>query len=234
MKGIIFDVDGVIVDVRDSYHTAIVETLKHFSGKNFTKEYIRKFKYENAINNDWDVTYKLLKEIGIEVDYDKLVEIFENIYKNNRDREKLLLDRNFFESLKVKGIPLGIVTGRPKEALYYVLERFRLSDIFDITVDEDDIANPFLRKPNPFPLHVAVELLNLDKFIYIGDTPADGEMVYFYRKIYGKPCKLIHYKEVQNMVNIGAEIVVEGKKELLNFLISEVCPSQEEAQEYLP
>ncbi len=234
MKGIIFDVDGVIIDVRDSYHTAIVETVKHFSGKELSKEYVRRFKYDRAINNDWDVTKELLKELGVEVRYDEIVDTFEEIYKENRDKEKLFLDRSFFETLKEYDVPLGIVTGRPKEALNHAISKFNLEGIFDVIVDEDDIDDPFLRKPNPFPLHMAVELLKLDSFIYIGDTPADGDMVYFYRKMYGKPCKLIHYKEMQNMVDIGADIIAENKEELLNVLLSEVERSREEAREYLP
>ena len=234
MKGVIFDVDGVIIDVRDSYHTAILETVKYFSDKELTKEYVREYKYKRAINNDWDVTYELLRENGISVEYDRLVEVFESIYRENRDKERLLLTRDFFETLKERDIPLGVVTGRPKEALMYAFRKFNLLDIFDITVDEDDIEDPFLRKPNPFPLHMAVEIMGVDEFIYIGDTPADGDMIYFYRKMYGKPCKLIHYKEVQDMVDIGADMTAVNRDQLLNLLLSEVSLNREVEREYLP
>ncbi len=227
MYGIIFDVDGVIVDVRDSYHSAIAETFRYFSSEDISKDYIRRFKYEKHINNDWDATYELLKERGISVDYNELVSIFEDIYKNLRDREKLLLDDEFFKELKRLNVPLGIVTGRPREDLEYALNRFNLKEFFDVIVDEDDVNDAFLRKPNPFPLHMAVEILGVDSFIYIGDTPADGEMIYFYRKIYGKPCKLIHYREVQNSTDIGADLSANNRDELLRLILSEVSPHLE-------
>jgi len=227
MYGVIFDVDGVIVDVRDSYHSAIVETFKYFSGEEISKDYIRKFKYEKAINNDWDATFELLKERGIEVKYEKLVDVFEDIYRSLRDREKLLLDADFFMELKRADLPLGVVTGRPRDDLDYAFSRFSLYDFFDVIVDEDDVGDAFLRKPNPFPLHMAVEILGVDRFVYIGDTPADGEMVYFYRKIYGKPCKLIHYREVQGDTEIGADLYADNKNDLLKIILSEVSPHLE-------
>ncbi len=227
MYGIIFDVDGVIVDVSDSYHSAIAETFKYFSSEDISKNYIRRFKYERHINNDWDATYELLKEKGISVDYNELVSIFEDIYKNLRDREKLLLDDKFFKELESLSVPLGIVTGRPREDLEYALNRFNLRRFFDVIVDEDDVDDFFLRKPNPFPLHMAVEIIGVDRFIYIGDTPADGEMVYFYRKIYGKPCKLIHYREVQDSTDIGADLSADNRDDLLKLILSEVSPYRE-------
>ena len=35
-KLVIFDVDGVLVDVHGSFHKSIIDTVKHFTGKRVT------------------------------------------------------------------------------------------------------------------------------------------------------------------------------------------------------
>ena len=38
IDAVIFDVDGVLIDVRPSYHKAIYETFKHYTGKDLKEE----------------------------------------------------------------------------------------------------------------------------------------------------------------------------------------------------
>mgnify|MGYP002760982589 CR=1 FL=1 len=54
--GAIFDIDGVLVDVRGSYHRAIVETIAHEHGATIDQEIIDRFKHAGGFNNDWDLT----------------------------------------------------------------------------------------------------------------------------------------------------------------------------------
>ncbi len=233
MKAIIFDVDGVIVDVRESYHFAIKETAEFFLGKEIPLEIIRRIKFVRAINNDWDVTYEVLKEFGKEVDYDRLVEVFTAIYNRLKHREKQMISSEFFKELKSFGIPLGIVTGRPKEDLNFVLERFGIRELFDATVDEDDIVDKNLRKPHPFPLHLCMETLGAEEGIYIGDNKADREMVFYYRKIYGKPMKFVHFRKVVDL-DLPADFSAYKEEELRNFLLQEVFQNLEGEQVFLP
>ena len=218
MKAVIFDVDGVIVDVRNSYHHAIKETVKHFTEKNISLEFIREFKFSRGINNDWDVSVELIKYLNFEPPpYDELVEVFENYYDQLKDKEKLILDKNFFKDLKESGLTLGIVTGRPKRDLEYIFDRFQLWEFFDAIIDDDDVGDINLRKPHPFPLHLCMESLGAQKGVYIGDNNADYEMVKFYRKIYGKPMEFIHFKKVFQE-NLPADFSTDSKEELKEYL----------------
>lgn len=218
MKAVIFDVDGVIVDVRNSYHHAIKETVKHFTGKNISLEFIREFKFSRGINNDWDVSVELIKYLNFEPPpYDELVEVFENYYDQLKDKEELILDKNFFKDLKESGLTLGIVTGRPKRDLEYIFDRFQLWEFFDAIIDDDDVGDINLRKPHPFPLHLCMESLGAQKGVYIGDNNADYEMVKFYRKIYGKPMEFIHFKKVFQE-SLPADFSTDSKEELKEYL----------------
>lgn len=233
MKAVIFDVDGVIVDVRESYHYAIKETAEHFLGREVPLEVVKEIKFSKAINNDWDVTYEVIKHYGKEVNYEELVERFTEIYDRLKHKEKQILSRDLFLYLKEAGVPLGIVTGRPKVDLDFVLERFDLGGLFDTTIDEDDIADKNLRKPHPFPLHLCMESLGAEEGIYVGDNNADREMVLYYRKMYGKPMKFIHFRKVVDL-DIPADFRTDSEEELKDFLLREVSPSREGGPVSLP
>ncbi len=195
MKGVVFDVDGVIIDVRDSYHVAIKNTAEKFVGEEVDIDLVRRIKFGRAINNDWLATLEVIRYFGKEADLRDVIETFNGVYKHVRDQERLLLNGNFFKRLKSLGVKLGIVTGRPKEDLLYSFEKFRLKDYFDLIVDDDDIEQEELKKPHPYALHICIESMNLDACIYVGDSLADWQMVYYYRKMYEKPVEYIHFGE---------------------------------------
>jgi len=54
--GVIFDIDGVLIDVRGSYRRAIIETIAHEHDATVDQEIIDRFKLAGGFNNDWDLT----------------------------------------------------------------------------------------------------------------------------------------------------------------------------------
>ena len=54
---IVLDVDGVLVDVADSYRRAIVESIDHVYGDTIDYDDIQLFKNAGGFNNDWELTY---------------------------------------------------------------------------------------------------------------------------------------------------------------------------------
>ena len=225
MKVIIFDVDGVLVDVRESYHLAIKKTAEFFLGREVSLGYIREVKFSKAINNDWDVTYEVLRSYGLSVDYTELVDKFAEFYEKLKFHEKQLLPADFFRGLREKKVPLGIVTGRPRKDLIFALERFNLSEFFKAIVDEDDVPDKRLRKPHPFPLHLCMKMLGASEGVYVGDSKADMDMVLSYRKMYGKPMKFVHFTKVSEM-RLEADFSTDDPQELMSFLLREVCPNR--------
>ena len=57
VDAVVLDVDGVLVDVADSYRRAVVESVDHVYGDSLAREAIQRFKDAGGFNNDWDVTY---------------------------------------------------------------------------------------------------------------------------------------------------------------------------------
>ena len=62
IKGLIlFDIDGVIRDVSNSYRMAIIKTVKHYCFWEPSIFEIDEIKNEGIWNNDWDLSLELIK-----------------------------------------------------------------------------------------------------------------------------------------------------------------------------
>jgi HAD superfamily phosphatase len=56
VDAVVLDVDGVLVDVADSYRRAIVEAVEHVYGDTIEKADVQQFKDAGGFNNDWTLT----------------------------------------------------------------------------------------------------------------------------------------------------------------------------------
>ncbi|WP_256393568.1 TIGR01548 family HAD-type hydrolase [Natronoarchaeum rubrum] len=54
---VVLDIDGVLVDVADSYRRAIVESVAAVYGETISRADIQRFKDAGGFNNDWELTY---------------------------------------------------------------------------------------------------------------------------------------------------------------------------------
>ena len=53
---VVLDIDGVLVDVSDSYRRAIIESVERVCGKTIDRDAIQLFKNAGGFNNDWELT----------------------------------------------------------------------------------------------------------------------------------------------------------------------------------
>ena len=60
MDLLIFDMDGVLVDVTDSYRETICATVKYFSGVEVTKAQIQDWKNQGGWNDDWRLSQHMI------------------------------------------------------------------------------------------------------------------------------------------------------------------------------
>ena len=136
---LLFDMDGVLVDVSKSYRVAIKQTAEYFlKDKEITFEQIQKYKEKGGLNNDWDCTQAILKERGVEKTRDEIREKFDAIYLGGAiDNETLIVSLDFLEELSEK-YKLGLVTGRPKRDADYTIKKFGLDKFFKVIFTMDD------------------------------------------------------------------------------------------------
>lgn len=57
VDAVVLDIDGVVVDVADSYRRAIIESVERVHGDTIPKDAIQSFKDASGFNNDWELTY---------------------------------------------------------------------------------------------------------------------------------------------------------------------------------
>ncbi|MBS3068547.1 HAD-IA family hydrolase, partial [Candidatus Micrarchaeota archaeon] len=179
IDSVLFDIDGVIVDVSKSYRLAIQKTAEKFLGREVSQKEIEKIKSIEGFNNDWDATYALVKGIKNRREvirkselYAKIKEGFQRLYLGKFiNNEKLLIDASTLSQLKKARIKLGVVTSRPRAEAIYALNLF-MPDFFseDSIIAQEDCEE---EKPNPKPLLLAKKRINAKNPVYVGDSIND-------------------------------------------------------------
>jgi len=56
VDAVVLDIDGVLVDVADSYRRAIIESVERVCDKTIDRDAIQLFKDAGGFNNDWELT----------------------------------------------------------------------------------------------------------------------------------------------------------------------------------
>ena len=179
MEAIIFDLDGVLVDVRFSYLATIKKVAEFYLKKSISQEKIQSFRNRGGLNNDWDLTLAILREENQLIDRETVVSLFQTIYRGRNfdgliQQERWLLSKEVLNKLQKK-YRLAIVTGRPRDEAEYALHRFKANDYFQCLVASDDLS-PELGKPHPASLIKAMISLQVSEACYVGDTIDDIQM----------------------------------------------------------
>jgi HAD superfamily phosphatase len=173
---LVFDMDGVLVDVSESYRATIVETVRHFTGKVIERELIQEYKNEGGWNNDWLLSQKIVLDIsGQDIPYATVVEVFQNYFFGpNNDglvmRERWLPKNGLLERLRDRQA-LCIFTGRLREEAQFTLTRFVPSLAWSMIVGDDDVKTP---KPAPEGLLKIAAAYPGSSLTYLGDTVDDA------------------------------------------------------------
>ena len=176
MKAVLFDMDGVLVDVSRSYRLAVQQTVEFFLKQTITYNEIQAYKNRGGLNNDWDLTECILREKGKAEEKEVIIGVFQQIYLGEDfngliKNEEWLLNRQIIETIRME-YQTGIVTGRPRMESSYVLERFGVEPYFSVLITMEDVP-AHKNKPDPLGIELALRALNLSEAYYIGDTVDD-------------------------------------------------------------
>ena len=213
---LIFDIDGVLVDVSKSYRVAIKETAEYFTGKNISFEEIQEYKNRGGLNNDWDLTEAIIQGKGKSTDKKKIIKKFQYYYKKLTNNEKFLLDKRILKSLSER-YTLAILTGRPRKETYSVLKRNKITNCFSTIVTMEEVI-----KQKPFPdglLKILNQYSNSDTY-YFGDSIDDVKVAISANV---KPIGVLPPQDkstlLQNLlIKNGAKIVINNINEIMEVL----------------
>lgn len=174
IKAIIFDIDGVLIDVSNSYRIAIKKTAEFFLGRMLSMEDVEAVK-NRGINDDCDAAELLIQENGGDFRKSVIIKKFQEYYLGRKfdglvRNEKCLIKEGVLRRLKK--YKLGVFTGRPKEEAIYGLKRFGINKYFNAVVVKEDVKEG---KPGPEGLLKIIKKLNVkgSEVVYVGDNLAD-------------------------------------------------------------
>jgi HAD superfamily phosphatase len=172
---LVFDMDGVLVEVTESYREAIRETVKHFTAHEVSHNEIQDFKNAGGWNNDWLLSHRLISDRGVKVEYADVVDYFNHIFlgENNDGlirREKWMPETGLLDRL-AKRTALAIFTGRARFEADATLGRYASHIDFDPLITDESVANP---KPAPDGLHLVQQRHPEKNIWYLGDTVDDA------------------------------------------------------------
>ncbi|MGK7393629.1 MAG: HAD family hydrolase [Candidatus Cyclobacteriaceae bacterium M3_2C_046] len=156
MFGVIFDMDGVMVDsFRPHLKATRIFAQKH--GFELSEETIR-VKYFGRRNQDWmpDLFQASLSRQEIDQLAQEKEAVYREIYAPDIQPVDGLLD--FLKLLKSHHIPTAVGTSAPRENLDFVLEATNTRALFDALLDDSMVNNG---KPNPEIYLKAAKALNL-------------------------------------------------------------------------
>ncbi len=223
---LIFDMDGVIFDVRNSYTNAIIETFKYFSKQDISFDEVMKVKSKSGMNCDWDATKYLLESKGFNIDIEEIISVFQNLFYNPKDKtktylidkEELLINKETFEKISEK-YDLVIFSGRLKEEVLYSLKKYDLDKYFYYFVTSDDLPKNML-KPHPKGVLEILEHCPYKSVKYLGDSiddiiagnSAQVEMIGVISK--GADYNLM----VNNFKHLGVRYIIKDIKNIIDFL----------------
>jgi HAD superfamily phosphatase len=173
---LVFDMDGVLVDVGESYRETIVQTVKYFSGKTIPRDLIQDYKSQGGWNNDWALTERILRDSGMAVEYATVVDRFNRLFVGEDGveglvaREQWIAAPDLLERLS-KRFQLAIFTGRMQWEAAITLKRFASQVHFDPLICADDVTRP---KPEPEGLVTIRERNPGKRLLYFGDVVDDA------------------------------------------------------------
>lgn len=172
---LVFDMDGVLVEVSRSYREAIVETVRHFSGETVSQDLIQDYKNAGGWNNDWLLSHKFITDAGKRVEYADVVDYFNQVFLGDRGDgliryEEWMPTNGMLKRLSQRA-QLAIFTGRAKYEADITLERYARGIRFDPLITDDSVPNP---KPAPDGLHLIQSQYPDQTLWYLGDTVDDA------------------------------------------------------------
>lgn len=174
-KILIFDVDGVLVDVRATYWKSALETVRHLTGKRVTYAELHKWKSKPGFNDDWSMVSAWVTALGKPVSYEEARYAFEKFYwgsdgkPGNVRNERILVSPQQIEKWAQR-FELNLFTGRTRQEFSYSFERWPATKYFRAIITMDDAP----KKPNPEGLQIILGRRDPQTALYVGDNIDDA------------------------------------------------------------
>jgi pyrophosphatase PpaX len=165
IKGIIFDMDGTLIDTNALVIECIQEAVKEFLGYHPSVE-----EFVEIIGKPLSVQMGFFSgEKTIE-----MVEYYRKIYHERRDKKTYLFSgvAELLEKLDEIGMLMAIVSNKGSHGIHHALEKFNLEKYFDPVISVTDVIH---KKPDPEGAYKTLQKWGFksEETLFIGDSSND-------------------------------------------------------------
>ena len=173
---LIFDVDGVLVDVRQTYWRSAIETIRYLTGKRVTHGELHRWKSQRGNNDDWRMVANWATALGTPTTYEQAKEAFGKFYwgadgqAGNVRREKILVTPGQISRWAAR-FELNLFTGRNRQEFEFTFSKWPGTMHFRTVVTMDDVKK---MKPHPDGLYKILGKRNPATALYLGDNIDDA------------------------------------------------------------
>ena len=173
---LIFDVDGVLVDVRDTYWRSALETMRYLTGKRVTHEELHQWKGQPGNNDDWQMVANWATALGRPTTFEQARAAFEQFYwgikerPGNVIREKLIVKPKQIARWAAR-YELNLFTGRNRQEYAFTFEKWPATKHFRTVITVDEVAQ---KKPHPEGLYKILRGRDPASALYLGDNIDDA------------------------------------------------------------
>src|SRR5438445_7510279 len=174
-KILIFDVDGVLVDVRGTYWRSALDTVRYITGKRATYAELQQWKSQPGFNDDWSMVAAWVTALGKPLSYEQARSAFEIFYwgsdgkPGNVRNEKILVSPRQIEKWADR-FELNLFTGRTRQEFSFTFDRWPATKYFRTIITMDDAK----RKPHPEGLQKILGERDPATALYLGDNIDDA------------------------------------------------------------
>lgn len=172
---LIFDVDGVLVDVRETYWRSGLQTIQQLTGKKPTWREFHEWKRMPGNNDDWLMVSHWATALGVRTTYDEARIAFQPFYwgrdgqPGNVAKEKLLVTPKLIERW-AKNREINLFTGRTRQEFSFTFEKWPAVRSFRTIITMDDAK----KKPDPEGLRIILAGRAPKTALYVGDNIDDA------------------------------------------------------------
>ena len=174
-KILIFDVDGVLVDVRETYWRSGLQTVQQLTGKKPTWAEFHEWKRMPGNNDDWLMVSRWATALGVPTTYDEARVAFQPFYwgrdgqPGNVTKEKLLVTPKLIERW-AENREINLFTGRTRQEFTWTFQKWPAVRSFRTIITMDDAK----KKPSPEGLRIILAGRNPKTALYVGDNVDDA------------------------------------------------------------
>jgi phosphoglycolate phosphatase len=167
---VLFDLDGTLIDSLQNVTDAANRVLADWRQAALSPRRVAGFV---GLGEQVFIDRLIAATALEEADRAAVLDAFIGYYKEEALKTRLfphVLDT--LGALKNAGVAMGLVTNKPRAPLIPTLASAGIEGLFGVIIAGDDFSK---RKPDPMPVHAAMEQMGATRAVYVGDSETDAK-----------------------------------------------------------